>query len=350
MHTKENGSLFSQNEVIKDPNENWLLRPDVAGYEYPEEGSNWRIGIVRNVVEDEKSFESVSEILTTPFTEKITRNMARVILTKNLLQNPPLLIKQYLPDLEVLINLEESGVDSLKDCYQAIFSRNATNRQTSEDQITIELANVQKAFDEGRAKFNPPVSFPPPQSVSVMRLNQKTDPRIIDGFVELVSHSFAEEGVEMREGIDDKQRVNMAAVSFENKAPRVIGTTYADEDTDTLLRGGAPIKLVTYEIKGAIVNDEYRNRGVYTFMSQELYRILARKKQLSCVFGYSNVEEPSVIAVAAKMGRSIVTETAHALDLQIKPTIKQTLTDGKLVDEIVTYMAGNRLRELYGKS
>lgn len=144
---KEYQTPLNQYESTKDSNENWHLRADVAGYEYKETGCNWRIGVVRDIIEDETSFTAVKDILATPFTDAITRNMARVVITADLLNNPPPFIHDLLPDLEVLIDLRESGVDSFKDCYQAIFSRNASTRQTSAEQIAFELANAQKIFN-----------------------------------------------------------------------------------------------------------------------------------------------------------------------------------------------------------
>ncbi len=40
-----------QRQYIRDPEENWNRREDVAGYEYPEEGDNYRIGIPREVIQ-----------------------------------------------------------------------------------------------------------------------------------------------------------------------------------------------------------------------------------------------------------------------------------------------------------
>lgn len=335
-------------ENIRDPDENWNLSPDVAGYEYPVEGCNWRIGIVRNVVEDEKSFEAVSKILNTPFTGSVTRNMARVVLTKNLLKNPPSFITEHLPDLEVLINLEESGIEGLEDCYQAIFSKNADSRQVSPEQIAQELKNVQEAFDKGKIKFKPNAQITEPKGVAIIQLDQNTDKQILQSFIRLVSNSFVDEAIDFEEGIFEPNRINIAAVVLKNDTPKVVGASFADEDTDILLKNDSPIQLVTFEIKGAKVQDEYRNQGIYTLISRKLYKIIAGKKNIAFVLSYCNVGEPAVISVAGKMGQTMVTETARDLDLSIKPAIQQTLTDGKLVDEIVTYMSGNRLRKIYG--
>jgi hypothetical protein len=40
-----------QRQYIRDPEENWNIREDVAGYEYPEEGDNYRIRIPREVMQ-----------------------------------------------------------------------------------------------------------------------------------------------------------------------------------------------------------------------------------------------------------------------------------------------------------
>jgi adenylosuccinate lyase len=76
----------------------------------------------------------------------------------------------------------------------------------------------------------------------------------------------------------------------------------------------------------------------------EMHKRLARVKNLAFAFGYSNVSSQGVLAVAGKTGREITTDVAKNLGLPIRPAMQQTITDGRLVDEVVTFISGNKLR------
>lgn len=333
-------------EQTADPDANWNIRPDVAGYEYTDEGCNWRIGIVRDVMDSETGTQAVRDILETPFTDTLTRNMARVVVQADMLKNGAPAFADFLTDLEVLIDLSKSGNPALADCYQAIFSRNAPSRQTASEQIQREIEIATQAFEEGRAKFNPQASYALPEGISLHTLSTRKD-TYINSFVELLSNSFADDAEDLEEGITGSGRVNVAAVTMVNGVPQVVCGAYAEEDADNLIRNGNIHRLKSYDVGAAKVRPDYANQGLYTALSAELYRKLAGKRNVDVVLGYSNATEPAVFKVAGKMGREIVTHTAQGLQLPIKPAIQQTVTDGKLVDEIVTYMPGNVLRSLY---
>src|SRR3989338_5167409 len=117
-------------DATRDPGENWDLRPDVAGYQYSDVGCNWRIGVLRNVIVDERGIDPIHDILDTPFTHDITRNMARAVVTADLLRDGAAAFSDFHGDLEVLIDLSKSGRPEFVDCYQLIFSRNDPLRQT----------------------------------------------------------------------------------------------------------------------------------------------------------------------------------------------------------------------------
>ncbi len=331
----------------RDPDENWHLRPDVAGYEYPDDGFSWRIGIVRDVVESPHKLTAISDILNTPFTSELTRNMARVVMTADLLRNLPDALRPLLPDLEVLISLAESGNADLADCYQAIFSRNADSRQTPPEVITQELAEATGAFQAGQIRRESGIITPVPEGITIQRLTEESDPKIKKQFVKLISGSFGDEDSEIREVIADEDSVALAATTLYRGKPRVIGTVYASNDADTLRRHGKNVKLSTFEVMGAKVRPEMEGRGIYTALSHQLLRELAARDDVDVVFGYSNATNRRVMSVAGNLGRTIVTDTARQLGLPIRPAMQQTITDGRLVDEVVTYMPGNQLRALY---
>ncbi len=337
-------------EYIKDPDENWHLRPDVAGYEYPEDGANWRIGIVRDVIDSPARINAVSAILNTPFTESLTRNMARVVIREDLLRNPSEELKKLFPDLEVLISLKDSGNDALKDCYQAIFSRNAANRQTTPEVIEQELTEANRVFHQGQEKSKNGIQIALPEGIQIQRLSPKSNRKLIKSLASFVSSAFADEDNEIEDLVEDEDAIVLAATTMQDKKPIIVGSVYASMDADTLRRNGKNIRLSTYEISGAKVRPDMENRGIYKALSTKILEELAQQDDVDFVFGYSNAENLPVLAVAGQMGRTIVTDTASELGLPIRPAMKQTITDGKLVDEIVTYIPGNTLRAKYSVS
>lgn len=334
-------------EAHGDPDANWDIHPGVNGYEYPIEGCNWRIGVVKDVVIDTKQLDAVRTILTASFTGDLTRNMARVVITEDILRNHKEELEDLLPDMEIIIPLKESGIKELEDYYQVTFSRNDPSRQTSPDQIKKELEEASQAFRNGKEKEGTLTSLPSIPGVTISQLDENSGKSIKDSFTELVSSS-TNESEDALEGLDNGKRVNLAATVMIEGIPTTVSAVYADEDTDVVFRNGKPIEVKTYEIGGAKTKTDYGNRGLYTNLMVRMYKLLAQKKNVAFIFGYSNAENAPVMAVAGKTGRSIVTDVASELGLPIRPAMKQTVTDGKLVDEIVTFIPGNRLRKYYG--
>lgn len=78
--------------------------------------------------------------------------------------------------------------------------------------------------------------------------------------------------------------------------------------------------------------------------------LAASETPIDVVFGYSNITEPAVLSVAAQTGRTMVTETADELGISIKACEQMDIVDGNDVDDIVTYIPGNKLRALYGQT
>src|SRR5258706_11790654 len=145
MAKKMTDLCFKPNgHYIRDPEEDWDLREDVAGYEYPEEGYNYRIGVIREVIQTQDDLAPLFAILETPFSETIKKNMARAIVTKELLVDPSDRFKLLLATaIESIIDLEDSGNAELADCYQVVFSRNHANRETPKEVLLKEVADAE---------------------------------------------------------------------------------------------------------------------------------------------------------------------------------------------------------------
>lgn len=211
---------------------------------------------------------------------------------------------------------------------------------------------MNEAFHSGKKKLEERGVTQPtlPEGIEIRMVNDQSPDVTRSSFVNLVAGTFAESQTEIEEGLADKDVVNMAAVS--TATGEVLCSVSAMRDRDTIRRGDSKATLNTYEILNAKVKPSEGNRGLYTATLDAMYRALAQKKghdRVDLVTGYSNVERPEVVHIAGKMGREIVTDVAAQLGLPIKPVIKQTITDGKMVDEMITFMPHNKLQEYYGK-
>ncbi len=334
----------------QDPEENWFVREDVAGYEYPGEGDNYRIGVTREVIQTEDDVAPLFDILNAPFNESIRINVARAVITKALLQYPPILLQPLLVAgvVESVIPLEGCGNPDLADCYEIIFSRNHESRQTPVAVVYRELVAAEQVFAKAKTKpFHPTSLDRVKATYSFERITANSSPKLLLQYGSLIKATFGYE-LESTDFLLDDDNFLVGAVT-EQSGPQVVAAgAFAWRIITRLKRNGLDIVLNKYEISGAVVREEYRGRGLYKRISVALLKILAQlSKPVDVVYGYSNIEEPSVLAVAAQTGRTPVTEPARQLNLSIKPTMQQNRVKGKYVDDIVTYMPGEQLRKLY---
>lgn len=325
--------------------------PRFTTYPYPDEGLNWSTDIFHDIIDNPDDLRSVRDQLELPFEPSISRHMARVIIHENLLRQKPLSLYALGPEIEGIIPLGETGKSALEGCYQFIFARNSSERQTSPEIIEQELQAVTEAFKKGQTIFKEVgiTAQSIPDDVEIQILNELSPDITRKTFINLVTGAFAEDEEAILENLENRAVINIAAVS------KITGETLcaasATRDRDTLYRKGKRISLNAYDIGHAKVHPDHANRKLYTATLDRLYRTLAQKKgfdKVDFISGYSNTQRLEVPYLAGKMGRSIVTDVAAELELPIKPAIQQTITDGKWVDEIITFMPGNRLRSLYG--
>lgn len=333
-------------------NEELANAPRVEIWSYPDEGMNWRTIILKDVIETPDGFAEVRKQLNTPHTDDLTRNLVRAVVSEDVLrQLPATLHAEIMSDIEAIIPLGGTSKDLFKGCYLVNFGRNHADRQSTADEISTELATINTAFHSGSQKLAERGITKPqlPEDVEIKIITAESPDVTKNSFVDLVAGSFAEGKEEIELGLGDKDIVNIAAVS--RTTGEVLCTAKARRDRDTIYRGNAHATLNTYEIEGAKVRPEYGNQGLYTATLDSMYRALAAKKghdRVDLVVGYSNATRPEVARVAGKMGRQIVTDIAAELKLPVKPAIKQTITDGKLVDEVITFMPHDKLQEYYG--
>lgn len=342
---------FSSGPYRRDSEENWFPREDVAGYEYPEEGYNYRIGVMREVMQRPRDLAPLFDILDAPFTPSITINMARTVLTKELLLHPPRRLEGVLAtDVEAIISLEESGNDQLADCYQVVFSRHHPNRQTSKEVALEELATAERIFTAERAKpLAPVLSSQLQQTYTFERITAENSSQLLVGYEQLTQEVFGY-GSEERESFLDEHTILIVAVKQQDGQPRVVGGAFAWQDMNYLKRDGRDVALNTYEISGAVVLDKHRGQGLYKEISLILRTQLARLVEpVDIVFSYLNLWEPAVLAVAARAGEILVTETAKQLHISLKPAMQLNTVDGRYVDDIVAYIPGRQLRSRFGR-
>jgi GNAT superfamily N-acetyltransferase len=334
---------------VRDSEENWDIRKDVAGYEYPEEGYNYRIGVLREVIQTQDDIASLLDVLNAPFSETIKINMARAIVTGELLVHPPDRFKPLLAtNLESIIALEDSGNAELADCYQVVFSRNHASRETTGEVFLKEVADAEQIFADAKMGSFHLASFDQVKEIySFERLTAESDPKLLEDYGSLIEETFGYGLEELGDLLDD-ETILIGALAEQNGRMSVLGGAYAWQDISYLKRNGRDILLNTYEISGAVVRSDYRGKGLYKEIAVMLLELLAQLSEpVDIVFGYANLQAHAAIAVAAQTGKVLVTETARKLNLPIRPSMQLNRVNSKYVDDIVIYIPGEQLRRLY---
>lgn len=342
--------IHPERYYIRDPEENWYIREDVGGYEYPEDGDNYRIGIIREVIQTWDDIAPLLDILESPFSETVKIYMVRAVITKDLLQFPPDPFKPLLANyVESIISLEDSGNAELSDCCQVVFSRHHTSRQTPGDVVLKELEVAEQIFADSKTKvFHPTSRDHSGERYTIERITSESDPSILAEYYNLIKETFGD-GFEEMDTLLDNDTIVIGAISERNSQRSLLGGAYAWRDMTYLKRNSKDILLDTYEMSGAIVREKYRGKGIYQGIAISLLTFLAqRPEQVDVVFSYANLQERAALAVAAQTGKTLVTETARQLKLPIKPTMQLNRVNGQYVDDIVIYIPGEQLRRLYG--
>src|SRR6266702_991548 len=169
---------------VREAEENWDIREDVAGYEYPEEGDNYRIGVLREVIQTQDDIAPLFDILNAPFSETIKKNMARAIVTKELLVHPPDRFKPLLATaIESIIALEDSGNAELADCYQLVFSHNHASRETQGEVLLKEVADAEQIFADAKRRSMHPTSFDQLKGIcSIEHLTAESDQWLLEEY------------------------------------------------------------------------------------------------------------------------------------------------------------------------
>lgn len=343
---------------------NWNVAEGVEGYEYSSEGYNYRIGISLMVIERPEGIPILETILSTPFTPDITRNLARIVITEDLLRNPPLELRNLLEnDLESIIPLNRSGNRNLQDCYQVIFGRNAAedtargipSRKTPPKVVEQELHGAAEAFRQAREI---PLDRDRVEEIrrnyDFIRLSKESDPRLVESYRQLLVSTFGDDEDLDAYIADDTARVIVMVEKGDDiiKRTTVVGGAYAWRDTTNIVRNGKPAILTAYEIEGAVIRSADQGKHLYTPLSMSLLQELAQisDPQIDFIFGFSNASavDMPVIRSAATVGRTLVTAVASELGYHAKPAEKQDIVNNAYVDDIVTFMQGEDLRKRYG--
>jgi hypothetical protein len=318
-------------------------------YVYPQEEFQDRLGILRQVIQHAQDLELLSVFLHTPFTKDITRNWAKAVITEDVLSSPsPQLDELLRLDLVSMISLKDSGNADLGDCYQVLFARDAPERRSSPEQFRKELAQGESTFLEARKH---PLNLEKLEknraSYSWIRLTHESERSFIQSYRDLLVASFGEADA-FDEYLSDDEAIFLVAVP--KMGPSVVaGGIYAWKDTTSLSRNSKEILLVTYEADGGVVRSEFQGNGLFTLLHREIYSYLEGKQDpfIDLVVGFCNITTPPALKAAARVGFTLVTETAAAYNFSLKPL--RWRVKGTYIDEIGVYLPGNTLREIYGK-
>ena len=318
-------------------------------YVCPQEGFQDRLGIPRQVIQHAQDLELLSVFLHTPFTKDITRNWAKAVITEDVLRSPsPQLDELLRLDLVSMISLKDSGNADLGDCYQVIFARDALERRSSPEQFQKELTEAESTFLEARKHpLNLEKLEKTRASYSCIRLSHESERGFIQSYRDLLVSSFGEADA-FDEYLSDDEAIFLIAVPKMGPLDVAAGM-YAWKDTTILSRNSKEILLVTYEIDGGVVRSECQGNELFTLLQRDIYFYLAGKQDpfIDFVVGFCNITTAAALKATAKLGLTLVTETAAPCNFSLKPL--RWIVKGTYIDELGVYIPGNTLRELYGK-
>jgi hypothetical protein len=319
---------------------------------FPNVGECSRQGTARQVIEQANALESLSLFLQTPFQTPITRNLVRAVIAEEVLRSPSPQLERLLSyDLEAMIALKETGNAAFSDCYLLTVARNAPERRPSPEDLPQQVARASSLFLEARKH---PLAWAKRVQISSsycwFQLTQESERSLIDSYRELLAVSFGPygEAEELDAVLSEEEAVVLVAVPTCDFA-KVVGGVYARPDPLLLRRNGKEIVLVAYRGDGGAVHAPYQGQGLYTVLFQMLWSRLASKHDplIDVAFGFVDIGRPAALKAAAKTGNILVTETAAPFHFALLST-PQIVRKGNYVDELVAYLPGKTLREIYG--
>lgn len=374
---------YSTGSDSEDSDANWDVRADVVGYAY--EGK-WRIGDVREVITSPQDIAPLFAILYTPFTEEdgIQRNMARAVITRDMLTNPParlrLLLDRY---AEAVIPVDHPD---LPNCYQVIFGRNSASHRSSKELQEQEIEQVKLARSGRKEKVQTDreavlnrYTLLRLTKADLLRPEWDYKRQALEAYLKQIREEFSEE--DRRDLEEDFQReahevLFIIAVETENlqgsryslranlelkergelsEVMPIAGGIHANQDrTHVRLRRDEAVQditLQTYEIENIVVvqgvdeQDAHRGQGLFRILEEAMLHDLAEvDPPVNFLTQYVNAGSPELLRVAATIGGKLGELPDRALSFRLHLSQQQNKV-GDFVDDVIWHMSGTELRE-----
>lgn len=339
---------------MQEANERELRKQEIVQVEDDEEG--WRLGMPVDVIDGPDKIRHIDKVLNQFFNETYTRNFAWTAITKDMLMHPsPELQRLLANDMEAVASMKGMGIPELDDCYMVCFGRNAPDRKAQPGKTEHDLQVAREIFSkppkQKSVQETAKASELPGVTVTYERMNAAADPELIAQFKALYVQDTPYDDEYLTELMSDKKNLFFAAVRTDASGKReVVCTGSALSDPWSLRRNGKDYTVAAYEITGARVNQEHAGKGYYQGVLQEVMRALADgRRHTNLAYGFSNLDQPAVQAAVRNQGRHSMFEAAAEVGLDVKGIRQHSHYFDQLTDYNLTYIAGNELREKYGR-
>lgn len=308
------------------------------------------IGTYLEVVDNEDQIGELEKILNEPFNQNSSRNVAVAVIPEARLKTPSEKLKKFAEQyLETAIPLTNTGILELEDCYMVWFGKNQDGRFSDQRIIDEEVRRVKEIFTENRLQTVNHTSDSLPGFETTVLTKDASD-EVKNQVKELLKKlEWEEEGTD--EVLDTSEDLLAVAIKDENGQKTVLGVGMAIFDGVELTKNGKKIPLNIYEFTGAVTREGFERKGIYQAVSRKiLEELAARTPQVHMGIGYSNASEVGVMRAGFKMGRSLSILETEKLGYKGKPLMQHSTVSGKFVDDIITFIPGNIIRQNFGKA
>jgi hypothetical protein len=316
-------------ESTAEPDTNWEVRVGgFEGHQYLDKGYEYRIAIGTHVVESAAEAEMVTRILAAPAQPDNVRTVVRTILTHDALAG---LSDEAKQSIEAVIDLNDSGNPTLKDCCQVIFGHTPEGRGEKSSDAALERAKQALIAPAAEATRRDAKLVTSPLSPALR------------AYKTILTETFGDDN-DIDPG-DEEDPTEIVVISHPSEAGAVLGGAHAWQDTTELARGGQETILNTWEIQGVIAQDQ--NPETSAALMQKMLATLAAKEHppVDAVFYFCDLADEAMLRACAQAGLKPAQP-----DDRFTYCVGQDKTKGHWENDVVMYLPGNELRKRFGQN
>lgn len=316
-----------------------------------EASENRKKGIFHGVIEHPAGLRMLlEEFAFFPFDERTSRYSARFFIAqqaiRQLTTQDRLLFGQY---VEGIVPLEQTAAPGLGDCCMVYIGKNSDDRRSSDEKICQELQQAREIFNSYPIGITNDVHNFRFEILSDLR---KRDPEIKDQFYHLYA-AFGYVPDEVDEILMSPN--NVIAAAFDSDI--LVSSGLGERAELFINRVDKKLKFVMCEVTEAATRENYRSRGLYTYVAFALMRSIAQT-DAHLVYAESNLEAPGVLKAAKRQGRHSVLETFDLYGLIPRPLMQHVRISAGQNDTrpphlkndlLVTYLPRMELIQMYGQ-